>query len=216
MNADKFFVAVVNSALRWASFAAGCALAGCLAAMTGCGCEAKAADPAPAKAKACPCGPTCKCAPACQCGEACGRAGPKAGLLARLKAAAAPEASAAYAAVYARVLKGETLYVFAGWAVPRTLDPATGELAPVPKGWVKIDSDDWPAGRGIWKCELVNGKPKMLEVTFGAARAVPRPTFRHAGHDCPACGRHQFVVAGWNRDGTHTHRCPRCGAAWSH
>ena len=50
---------------------------------------------------------------------------------------------------------------------------------------------------------------------------VPVPVFRssvqfHAGHSCPGCGRSQFVVAGWNRDGTHTHVCPACGTGWRH
>ena len=48
--------------------------------------------------------------------------------------------------------------------------------------------------------------------------AAPQP-FRggvHAGHNCPSCGTAEYRVAGFNRDGTHTHTCPRCGTSWRH
>lgn len=52
--------------------------------------------------------------------------------------------------------------------------------------------------------------------TTDAAPAVAAPrTFRDP-HACPACGRLQFVVSGWNRNGTHSHTCPRDGTTWSH
>jgi len=53
------------------------------------------------------------------------------------------------------------------------------------------------------------------------AAAAGLPAY-HAGHDCPRCGYTSpagtgtWVVAGVNPDGTHTHRCPNCGATWRH
>lgn len=59
-----------------------------------------------------------------------------------------------------------------------------------------------------------------------AARGVaaPRPFRRpggmgggfHAGHDCPNCGRAQYVVSGGGPGGTHTHTCGGCGTSWHH
>lgn len=56
-------------------------------------------------------------------------------------------------------------------------------------------------------------------VTFArAARPEVRvpQTFRNPSHNCPSCGRSQYVVAGFNGDGTHTHVCPSCGTSWKH
>ena len=37
----------------------------------------------------------------------------------------------------------------------------------------------------------------------------------HSGHDCPSCGREQYVIA--SDDGpNHTHRCDKCGTSWYH
>lgn len=55
-------------------------------------------------------------------------------------------------------------------------------------------------------------KPKFVRYL---APAVASSTF-HAGHDCPACGRSQYVVNGYNRDGTHNHTCPACSTTWRH
>ena len=50
--------------------------------------------------------------------------------------------------------------------------------------------------------------------------AAPRPfrggTGYHESHSCPSCGRLQFVVAGFNGDGSHRHQCAACGQVWSH
>lgn len=35
-------------------------------------------------------------------------------------------------------------------------------------------------------------------------------------HDCPVCGRPQYVQSGQNRDGTHNHTCRYDGAMWRH
>lgn len=45
---------------------------------------------------------------------------------------------------------------------------------------------------------------------------------KHADHRCPSCHYESppnsgtWIVRGWNRDGTHTHSCPKCGASWRH
>lgn len=38
----------------------------------------------------------------------------------------------------------------------------------------------------------------------------------HAGHNCPSCGAQQTAVSGRGPNGTHTHRCGRCGTMWAH
>lgn len=47
-------------------------------------------------------------------------------------------------------------------------------------------------------------------------RAVARNVMvYHAGHNCPSCGRQQFLIE--NDSGpNHTHRCGHCGTAWWH
>jgi len=58
------------------------------------------------------------------------------------------------------------------------------------------------------------------ERTHIAAVEVAAKTFRSGGinksHQCQNCGRQQFVIAGWNPDGTHIHKCASCGQSWSH
>lgn len=56
--------------------------------------------------------------------------------------------------------------------------------------------------------------------THIAAVEVAAKTFRtgsyHAGHQCPSCNRSQFIISGWNPDGTHSHICSSCGEKWRH
>jgi hypothetical protein len=44
-------------------------------------------------------------------------------------------------------------------------------------------------------------------------------TFRgsdyHPSHDCPVCNRAQYVISGFNPDGTHNHTCS-AGHTWRH
>lgn len=59
-----------------------------------------------------------------------------------------------------------------------------------------------------------NFKPLVRKVVSQSAA-----TFRQRDpHACPNCGRLQFVISGFNRDGTHTHVCPDpgCRTAWRH
>lgn len=38
----------------------------------------------------------------------------------------------------------------------------------------------------------------------------------NASHNCPECGRNQFVVSGNGPGRTHTHTCNKCGTTWYH
>lgn len=83
---------------------------------------------------------------------------------------------------------------------------------------------------GHYWCDLVDGVPQWAPLDVAADRTpmrsapgVAAPSFPrrisggfHAGHDCPACGRLQFVVAGPGPGGTHRHRCPVDGTEWFH
>lgn len=50
------------------------------------------------------------------------------------------------------------------------------------------------------------------------SRAVAQTVAYHSGHNCPSCGRTQYVIA--NNDGpvssSHIHRCNSCGISWWH
>lgn len=74
-----------------------------------------------------------------------------------------------------------------------------------------------PGTTGVYRCwKAKDGRLMMQEVP-----AQKPATFRQAGvpvhrsHNCPVCGRNQYAIAGWNRDGTHTHTCS-AGHSWRH
>lgn len=56
---------------------------------------------------------------------------------------------------------------------------------------------------------------------LGVARSSPfrppsaRAGGRHAGHNCPSCGRLVTAISGRGPGGTHSHTCP-CGTTWFH
>jgi transposase-like protein len=56
--------------------------------------------------------------------------------------------------------------------------------------------------------------------THNAAVEVAAPTFQSGGinksHQCPSCEQYQWVISGFNSDGTHTHVCSRCSTQWRH
>lgn len=52
--------------------------------------------------------------------------------------------------------------------------------------------------------------PEVAQQTFRPS-SIYNPT-----HNCPTCGRSQYVVDSFNRDGTHNHRCPADGTVWRH
>lgn len=81
----------------------------------------------------------------------------------------------------------------------------TDSNQPAPAGYHWIKRGDAP-----WKLERVApGVAVPKGSTFPAGRNID-------GHQCPACGRSQYTVDGFNRDGTHRHRCPVDGTVWSH
>ncbi len=127
-----------------------------------------------------------------------------------MKPAAPPKAKAdPYAAVLDRVGRGETLVVYAGVKKPKD----------APKGAVSVPRIPGEVA-GVYRCRLADGRPVMEPYT-PAAPGVAAPTFRPGtnydpDHTCNNCGRQQYVVSGWNRDGTHTHTCANCGTSWRH
>lgn len=66
------------------------------------------------------------------------------------------------------------------------------------------------------KFTVVNFQPKPAAPVVAANPVFQRPGY-HSGHDCPNCGRQQWVVHGGaaNVSG-HTHRCSGCGTVWWH
>jgi predicted RNA-binding Zn-ribbon protein involved in translation (DUF1610 family) len=75
-------------------------------------------------------------------------------------------------------------------------------MAPPGYQWQKV-------GDGPWK--LV----KLPDPAVSGVTPFPSGS-RHDGHSCPSCGRAQYVVSGFNADGTHSHTCPSCGRVWKH
>jgi hypothetical protein len=106
--------------------------------------------------------------------------------------AKAEPAVSGYALVMRRVLSGETVFT----------SDIPGEPA------------------GLYRCFLENGKPKFESVAKAAPAVAAKKTFPnggwHEGHQCPSCGREQFVVSGGFKYGVHTHTCSACGTTWSH
>ena len=68
--------------------------------------------------------------------------------------------------------------------------------------WYVGEGDDWV---------LMPGQVK----TRSAAPPLSSPGY-DPDHTCNRCGASQHVVSGFNADGTHNHRCPRCGNVWKH
>jgi hypothetical protein len=105
-------------------------------------------------------------------------------------AAVAP-AAPTYADVYARVLRGERVTF-------------TAPLA----GFV--------GEPGTYECFLDGGRPVMQRKGVAAPAASPfRGSDYHPSHDCPVCNRAQYVISGFNPDGTHNHTCS-AGHTWRH
>lgn len=66
----------------------------------------------------------------------------------------------------------------------------------------------------------VSDSPVVVEKK--AAPAVAATTFRQSGpvynasHNCPSCGRSQYVISGGVKGGYHTHTCRYDGTVWYH
>lgn len=82
----------------------------------------------------------------------------------------------------------------------------------------------WYKGEGDWwvYCKACEGLPGPNGEPAKAARSVPLQTFRNTAgnynpdHICNRCGTSQYVISGFNADGTHNHQCPKCGNVWRH
>ncbi len=101
------------------------------------------------------------------------------------------------------------------------------------QGWYgeALNVTDWPPGTkvGVWTAWLdhatgapvwtpwdkLHDDPVEMRVPGVARPTATFPEF-DPDHRCNRCGRTQYVVAGWNRDGTHNHVCPACGNSWRH
>lgn len=49
-----------------------------------------------------------------------------------------------------------------------------------------------------------------------AASTFQRGPVFNASHNCPTCGRSQFVISGGAKGGRHTHTCRYDGTVWYH
>lgn len=58
-------------------------------------------------------------------------------------------------------------------------------------------------------------QPRNIEAARGVAAPRPFPV-RHEGHNCPACGRPQYVIERQLLSGEHVHTCAACRTSWRH
>lgn len=92
---------------------------------------------------------------------------------------------------------------------------AADRVAYVERQVVRYEGD-----RAVVATELVATVVSDLPSLAQAAPAVAARTFPsgsyHAGHDCPSCGRSQYVISGGAKGRTHTHTCRYDGTVWYH
>jgi len=101
-------------------------------------------------------------------------------------------AAPTYADVLARVKGGETVEF----------------TAPLP---------GFPGEPGAYRCWLENGTPVMQRKGVAVTTAQPfRGLPFDPDHTCDRCSSRQYEIHSFNRDGTHTHVCGRCGNSWKH
>lgn len=107
-------------------------------------------------------------------------------------------------------------------ALKRLSEPPSGYaevLRLVMAGETVITSEIPGEPKGQYRCWLgVDGNPKYEAIAapaVAAKRTFPNGGY-HAGHNCPNCGRPQFVISGGSKYGTHSHTCPSCGTTWNH
>lgn len=74
-----------------------------------------------------------------------------------------------------------------------------------------------PAFEVVNKCPPVKFTVvnKMPAAPVVAAKKAFRGDNFHAGHQCPECGRTQYVISGWLPNGQHRHVCS-AGHSWIH
>ncbi len=94
--------------------------------------------------------------------------------------------------------------------VPPPVSPIVIPVAPVVK-------DQFRGTDGVLYERCSDGIYRAVPSQIAPEVAAPKTgaTFRDA-HACPTCGQVQHTVSGWNRNGTHQHRCPVDGTVWSH
>ena len=74
----------------------------------------------------------------------------------------------------------------------------------------------FPGEPGAYRAWMENGTPVMQRKGVAVTTAQPfRGSDYHPSHDCPVCGRAQYVISGFNPDGTHNHTCS-AGHTWRH
>jgi len=126
----------------------------------------------------------------------------------------------------------ETVILFAAFAPPaefRAFDPPAA-VAPAAPTYadvlVRVRAGEaveftaplagFPGERGAYRCWLENGTPVMQRKGVAVTTAQPfRGSDYHPSHNCPVCNRAQYVISGFNPDGTHNHTCS-AGHTWRH
>lgn len=99
-------------------------------------------------------------------------------------------------------------------APPPSLDFSPLEVKSPVITWKEVEWKDTTGRMARWSWP---SDPRLQPVFIGyVAPAVATTGNFHAGHQCPTCGRSQFTISGYNRDGTHNHACAYDGTTWRH
>ena len=127
----------------------------------------------------------------------------------------------------------ETVLLFAAFLPPaefRAFDPPAAQVAPAAPTYADVLArvrrgetvefvaplPGFPGEPGAYRCWLENGTPVMQRKGVAATTAQPfRGSNYHPSHNCPVCNRAQYVISGFNPDGTHNHTCS-AGHTWRH
>ena len=67
--------------------------------------------------------------------------------------------------------------------------------------------------------QVVEPKPKEViqpKVVAAPLKSGWQNGGYHSTHNCPVCGRSQYIQSGQNRDGSHNHTCRYDGTMWRH
>ena len=74
----------------------------------------------------------------------------------------------------------------------------------------------WEASKGDWRQRAqYDGVDKFVAMWRLSREGKKQAVQYHAGHDCPSCGRLQYVKES-DSGPRHTHRCQRCQTVWQH
>jgi hypothetical protein len=113
------------------------------------------------------------------------------------------------------------LILMLAWgAVARGDEPPVAYSDDPPAAWQPLPQPDtFRATDGLLYEKHADGYYRLVpgQTTVPGVTAPARPfPVRRDDHACPSCGRLQFRVDSFNRNGTHNHRCPVDGTVWSH